>query len=42
MAVGIDLAFVNPGIAITIFGLTPAMWLVPNKTIEKLLQNENN
>jgi uncharacterized membrane protein len=42
MAVGICLAFVNPWIAITIFGLTAAMWLVPNKKIEKLLQNESN
>lgn len=41
-AAGIGLAFVNPWIAITIFGLTAAMWLVPNKKIEKLLQNEIN
>jgi len=41
-AVRIGLAFANPWIAITIFGSTAAMWLVPNKRIEKLLQNEKN
>jgi uncharacterized membrane protein len=41
-AAGIGLAFVNPWIAITIFGLDAAMWLVPNKKIEKLLKNETN
>ena len=41
-AAGIGLAFVNPWFAITIFGLDAAMWLVPNKRIEKLLQNEKN
>ena len=41
-AAGIGLTFVNPWIGISIFGFTAALWLVPNKRIEKLLQYENN
>ena len=41
-AAGIGLTFVNPWIGISIFGFTAALWLVPNKRIEKLMQNENN
>ena len=41
-AAGIGLTFVNPWIGISIFGFTAALWLVPNKRIEKLMKNENN
>ena len=41
-AIGIGLSFVNPWIGISIFSFTAALWLVPNKRIEKILQNENN
>lgn len=41
-AAGVGVAFLSPWSAVAIFACTAAMWLVPNKKIEQLLENENH
>lgn len=38
--ISVPLAFINPGISLLMYALVAAMWLIPDKRIEKVIESK--